>query len=159
MLLASLTLQLGHATPPAPLQELYQGLHREPTISNLESVLHSICDSLTHPYIILDAYDECAIFLQLSVLRLIQHLTGCGVRILIFTRPGFGLGVRDLLRNDTGYFVNLEEEKVNLEKDIQEYLRQKMERGKQLHQWDPQTSQIVMDQLATDSSKGYVLSP
>jgi hypothetical protein len=102
-LLGSLILQLAqcsdNAAPPPSLRELYQGLHREPTSPELERVLQNICDSLAHPYIILDAYDECGNDTQYSVLRLIMHLTvQHGARGLIFTRPGLQLGLRRVLR-------------------------------------------------------------
>jgi hypothetical protein len=59
-----------------------------------------------------------------------------------------------VLQQAAEYFVDLDEEKVNIGKDIQAYLRQRMERDRILRRWDPQTRQIVMDQLAADSGNG-----
>jgi hypothetical protein len=144
-----------YSVPPTSLREVYQELRREPTISELETMLHSICYSHTHPYIVLDAYDECSNHMQYFVLDLIQRLRAQHeLRILIFTRPGLNPGVRSALRDDAEYLVDFEEEKLHLERDIREYLRQRVELDRQLHRWDPGTSQIVIDQLAADSSKG-----
>jgi hypothetical protein len=156
--LASLILQLTHypgsTALPASLRELYQNHGMEPTVSELECALHSICDCLRHPYIILDAYDECPHLLQHSVLYLIQALVERNARVLVFTRPGLCMGIRPVLRNSAKYFVDLEGEKLNLENDIQKYLGRRLEWDPEFCRWDREASQIIMEQLAADFSKG-----
>lgn len=110
---------------PDELVELYRECKRQsqrPSLTSLETLLHLLIGSFQHPFLVIDAMDECVKEYRTYFLPyLLQHSKGSSSRLKIFvaSRPEADIGSKF----SKGVCETLQVEVGKVDKDIAEYVR------------------------------------
>ncbi|KAF8528316.1 hypothetical protein JB92DRAFT_2666721, partial [Gautieria morchelliformis] len=137
----SLTMTSHGDDIPAALESLYSQ-HSEgrqsPTLDTLISTLKSLIESISHPYIILDALEECEDGNRL--LQLIQEIHGCGSLHLLATSRD-ELDIMDVMSSLDPLSVPMDG--IHIQDDIHLHIHQTIYNNQRYQKWSLEVKEKV----------------
>ena len=127
--------------------------HQEPTLDDLQNILHRILDGFSSTFIILDALDECAErekllnWIQTSIL---ENDVNIGLHLIVTSRPE--QQIEDKLRSYP--HLDLVEESENY--DLVAYLDYQLQNDSDLQKWNADTREQIKLTLMEQADGMYV---
>ncbi|KAG6914576.1 hypothetical protein DXG01_016470, partial [Tephrocybe rancida] len=147
-LIRSLISQFSHQQGgiPTELADLYKrcGDHQQPSVNQLQDVLHNILDGFLHAYIVIDALDECADRREtLAWVNKVVSDTDWVVNIHIMVTSRLERDIENVFRTFDPHAIDVG--KVTANQDIIKYLELQMELKLKSH--DENTRKEIMSSL------------